>query len=586
MKRLIWLALIAAPLVALGYVAIVHSQKLGHPEMAPAAEPQLQDEAPPLKVQVTPWGPTQEMLDGAKTTLASQAQVRRALKGARSRMLSLELIVDDDKTDEKPNAEATPPNRYRGIFYDYTNNVTIVAESSFDRPEQVNVTTTSWQPQPSAEEMDEALEILKADPTLGPGLLDERVQAYPPMPPLYFPEKSKGKTERIINVGLLAKDASDKSVERANEVVAVNLSQQTVLRFPSGAPPTSKASPTASCGPASSGSSTGRGVAGQFNFVITDPADGSEVWNFLAIRPSASSGVDASGIELQNVKYKGKLVLKRAHVPILNVQYDGNTCGPFRDWEYAESQFNADPTNGTTVTPGVRSCTVPATTQLDTSVDSGNFQGIAFYGSGASVTLVSEMSAGWYRYISEWNFSKDGVIGPRFGMGATLNSCTCNGHVHHAYWRFDFDIDNSSPNRVVEGGPPRPRLPLDGVIKNEMRRYRDHKGIFWTIENPNTHDAYKIVPNLNDGTAISDAYGGGDLWFLSYSATEIDDSGVASSTAAGLNSFVNGQKMQNTDLVVWYGIHIDHNRAGGQIMGHPNIAGQFVAGPDLVPVHW
>jgi hypothetical protein len=578
MKRWFLVSMLAVPLVALLCVAIVHSQRMDHSEMTVA-----QDEPQTMKVQVTPWGPTQEMLDGAAARLAQQSQVRRYLKGTRSRMLSLDLILEDEKASSDP----APPNRYRGTFYDYTNNLTIVAESSFDRPEQVNVTVSAWQPLPSQEEMDEAVDILKADPKLGPALLDERVQVYPPMPPLYMAgANSKGRVERAINIGLRATDPSDKTVERSNEVVAVNLSRRTVLRFTAGAPPTSKASPEASCGPNAGGSSTGRGVAGQFQFLIND-TDGTELWSFLGIRPSASSGVDASGIELQNVKYKGKLVLKRAHVPILNVLYDGNTCGPFRDWEYSENQFDADPANGTTVAPGVRSCTVSPTTQLESGVDTGNFQGIAFYNKDDSVILVSEMAAGWYRYISEWGFGRDGTIRPRFGMGATINSCTCNGHVHHAYWRFDFDIDNSSPNRILEERS-NAIIPLPGGnnINTELKRYRDKKGLYWVVENPNTHDAYKIVPNVNDGTAQNDTYGGGDLWFLSYNAAEIDDSNVRTSTAANLTAFVNGQKIVNSDLVVWYGIHIDHNRAGGQIMGHPNISGQFVAGPDLIPLRW
>lgn len=575
MKRWFLLSVIAVPLVALLCVAIVKSQRMDHAEMKLE-----QDDAQAMKVEVTPWGPTQEMLDGAAARLARHSQVRRYLKGTRSRMLSLELVVND----EKDSSESTPPNRYRGTFYDYTNNLTVVADSSFDRPETVDVTVSAWQPLPSNEEMDEAVDILKADPRLGPALLDERVQIYPPMPPLYFPANAKGRVERTINVGLLAKDATDKSVERANEVVAVNLSRRSVLRFAAGAPLTSKAAPAASCGPSASGSSTGRGIAGQYQFVITN-SDGTELWSFLAIRPSASSGQDASGIELQRVKFRGKVVLKRAHVPILNVLYDGNTCGPYRDWEYAESQFNADPANGTTVTPGVRSCTVPATTQLDTAVDSGNFQGIAFYSSGDAIILVSEMSAGWYRYISEWGFHKDGTISPRFGMGATINSCTCNGHVHHAYWRFDFDIDGSSPNRVREvGASLRPVPPTN--INYELRSYRVNRSAYWLVENSNTLNSYRIAPNINDGTALNDTYGGGDLWFLGYNSAEIDDHLVRTSTAANLNAFVNNQKIMDTDLVVWYGIHIDHNRAGGQIMGHPNISGQMVAGPDLIPVRW
>lgn len=582
MKRWLFVSVLALTAsVVLVYAALASqratnvagSQRGSGVREAPAVQAQT-------TVQVMPWGPTQEMLDEASMRLTKNAQVRRYLKGARSRLVSFELLV----ADEKSGAEPTPPSRYRGTFYDYTNNQTIIAESSFERPDVVDVTVSGTQPLPSPEELEEAVEILKSDPTLGPALLDERLRFYPPMPPLYLATKSKGRVERTVNVGLVAKDPADKTIERANEVVAVNLSRQTVLRFADGAPPTSKAAPNATCGPVSGGSSTARGVAGQYQFTIND-AEGTQLWSFLAIRPSASTGAEASGIELQQVKYKGKLLLKRAHVPILNVSYDGNTCGPFRDWQYAESQFNADPANGVNVAPGVRSCTVPATTQLDTSVDTGNHQGIAFYTQGEETILVSELSAGWYRYISEWRFRADGTLSPRYGMGATANSCTCNGHVHHAYWRLDFDIDGNTPNRVTEFNNSARPDPINPTYSTELKRYRS-KSMYWIVKNPTTGRSYQIIPNSNDGTALDDAYGKGDVWVLQYSKSEIDDSFVRTNTSANLDAFVNAQSVLDTDLVVWYGIHINHNRPGGHIMGHRYISGELVAGPDLAPFRW
>ncbi|MGB8507490.1 MAG: hypothetical protein WCD76_03715 [Pyrinomonadaceae bacterium] len=585
MKRWLLFSVFTLPLVSLLVCTAVFPTRATN--FSEAKRGNAPGDAEPMKVEVKPWGPTQEMLDEASARLAKHAQVRRYLKGTRYRLLSFDLVLPD----EKASAELIPPSRYRGTFYDYTNDLTIVAEGSFDRPETVVVTTAATQPLPSNEELDEAAAILKSDPKLGPAILDERVGVYHPMPPLYTPEKSRGRAERIVNVGLMAKDSSDKSVERTNEVVAVNLSRRTVLRFAEGAPPTSRAVNAATCGGSSSGSSTGRGVAGQYLFKI-NAQDGTKLWSFLAIRPSASSGADASGIELQNVYYRGRLVLKRAHVPILNVQYDSNLCGPYRDWEYAESAFSADPTNGTTVTPGVRSCTIPATTQLDTDVDVGNFQGIAYYTQGDATILVSEMSAGWYRYISEWGFHADGTISPRFGMGATANSCTCNGHHHHAYWRFDFDIDGSSPNRVLEssenstGGITLKPLPLYIPITTEAKRYRKNL-LPYVVDNPVTRHSYQIRPNFNDGTAVTDTYGGGDMWFLNYSATELDDSTVRTGTAANLDAFVNNQPISTGgDLVVWYAIHVGHYHTGAPGVGENSITGELVAGPDLVPMRW
>jgi len=42
------------------------------------------------------------------------------------------------------------------------------------------------------------------------------------------------------------------------------------------------------------------------------------------------------------------------------------------------------------------------------------------YVQGQEVVLVSEMEAGWYRYVSQWRLHTDGTIRPRFGI---LGSC-------------------------------------------------------------------------------------------------------------------------------------------------------------------
>jgi len=52
------------------------------------------------------------------------------------------------------------------------------------------------------------------------------------------------------------------------------------------------------------------------------------------------------------VDYKGKRVLYRGHVPILNVKYDGDACGPYRDWQNEESMIQAPA--GNDVAPGFR----------------------------------------------------------------------------------------------------------------------------------------------------------------------------------------------------------------------------------------
>jgi len=541
-----------------------------------------------LTVHVTPWGPTQEQIDAVTSKLPRRGSLMKLLGKVRYRMLSLDLINPDDKTTDAP----APPDRYRATFYDYTNNRTIYADGSFSDPNALALTISDYQPLPSNDEYKDAVKILRSDPRFSAALVAGRLQPYQTMPPLIYTEKSPaGRVERTMTVGLMAKDPSDPNLDRTNEVLAVNLAERKIIRYDDGAPPTSAAVPTVSCGPPSSGqSTTSRGTAGQYQFSIMQ--GNTELWSFLAIRPAASSGQNASGIELMNVKYLGRSVLKRAHVPIFNVKYDSDVCGPYRDWAYQENMFVANGTDVPGTNSGVRDCgTAIATTILDTGNDTGTFRGIAFYTEGGKVVLVSELTAGWYRYISEWSFHTDGTISPRFGYGATSNSCVCAGHHHHAYWRFDFDIGGTD-NRVFEVRGGLNSFP----ITTEAKRARNSSGtITWLVQNPATGAAYMIKPNDNDGQADKDStgYARGDLWVLRYRSTELDDSGVATSTQAGLDGFVNNESVDDKDLVVWYGAHFDHLDGMNAVternmtpQGINSISGEHVHGPDLVPVRW
>jgi hypothetical protein len=163
----------------------------------------------------------------------------------------------------------------------------------------------------------------------------------------------------------------------------------------------------------------------------------TRLWRFLARRPAGSSGTNGSGIELRYVDYRDKRVLWRAHLPLLNVKYDGDACGPYLDWQNEESPFQAD---GVDLVPGFRLCNTPAKSILESGSDNGNFTGVAVFVDGQEVVLLSEMEAGWYRYISSWRFHVDGTIRPRFGFSAVRWHCVCKTHHHHCYWRFDFDI--------------------------------------------------------------------------------------------------------------------------------------------------
>jgi len=490
--------------------------------------------------------------------------LQRYLAGKNYRLLSFDFLESGVK-----KTTPQPPNRYRAIFFNYFSNTAIIATGSFT-DETVAVTLSLEQPNPSPEEFDAAVNILMRDPNLGDAIRDGSLQPYPPMPPLVDIDQPVNKVERTLTVGLLPKDPKWK-----NEVVGVNMIRETVSRYIDGAPRTSYAV-QANCGVASAGqSTTSAGTPGQFEVVISRGPE--EIWRFICIRPSASSGNNRSGIELRDVRFRGKMVLSRANAPILNVQYYQNLCGPFRDWSWQEGMFVANGTDVPNTNGGIRICSDEPETVLDNGTDTGNYRGVAIFDR-EEVTLVSELNAGWYRYISKWIFHDDGVISPRFGFGATTNSCVCNGHIHHVYWRFDFDVATAANNSIAEF--------TQGVLKDidtESMRPRVGGDEYWKVSNTVSGETVIIRPGPLDGNY--DKFGQGDLWLLrSHFPSEIDDSGQPTggcSTCAHLNPMLNSESIVGQDVVVWYGGHWIHDHFDGP-SGANHADGPHVNGPDLI----
>ena len=533
-----------------------------------------------LKLKIEPRGPDQARIDAVSRTLSEHPTVREFLGKAHSRMLFFELI--EPEVELKPARPSPPPDQYRATFFDYSNNRTICVEGSLKQPKRVKVSESGFQPLPGRGEFEAAVKILEKDEYLGAGIREGQLQPSPAMPPIIDIESPDGRSERTISVELLPLAAG-----AGHEIVGVNLVRRSVVRFAERAPLGAVAH-NPICGiPYVQQATANKGDAGQV--WVTVSQGNTVLWKFLAVRPAASSGTRSSGVELRYVDYRGKRVLYRAHVPILNVRYDNDACGPYRDWQYEEGMIQA---NGIDVAPGFRLCNAPATTILDTGSDAGNFLGVAIYVQGQEVVLVSEMEAAWYRYISEWRLHANGTIRPRFGFSARTNSCVCNVHHHHPYWRFDFDIRTAGNNRVREYNDP----PLAGrshwhTKMFEIQRPRDPaRKRKWRVENTVTGEGYEIIPGPDDGVATASPdwpYPRGDVWFLRYRGSELDDGvncttgGFGCVTEANLDGFVNGEAINNHDVVVWYAGHVTHDVAHEK-------PGEFghICGPDLKPVNW
>ena len=542
----------------------------------------------PLDIKVLPWGPTQSDVDAAKLRVSQSAAVQNALKGTKNRLVAFEYVENSSASKSQP----TPvPTHFRVIFYDYTNDRALIAENDFAGKETVTIREADFDPGVGGDELEAAFEMVKRDPKLGKLYNANHLEIYEAMPPV-----SNLNGERLVNIGFKNLETGE------NQVIGVSFKNAKLVYYENNAPPTARAEPDA-CGIPSAGQgSTGEGVAGQYQLSVSQ--GGSPLWEMLVIRPSSSSGRlgERSGLEIRDVKYKGKSLMKRGHVPVLNVQYVNNVCGPFRDWQYAEGYFQV-PTEGTTYPNGPDGGIALvgegqiATTSVETRNDMGNFRGVAIYnqdvGYGNEIVMVTEMNAGWYRYIMEWRFAPDGTIRPRYGFGSVTNSCVCSARTHHVYWRFDLDIvqPNNKIFKVERGRKFLTPISTEAAI---FRKYQLNRGFL--IQNSDGDEAYQITPGDSDGSVtnaagvLTDTFGAGDFWLLRFKGTpgapgELDDPNTSS--AANFAPWVNNESLVNQDLVIWYGAHEYRFDDASRTKSSPDVlTGNHIVGPDLRAVRW
>jgi Copper amine oxidase, enzyme domain len=531
---------------------------------------------PEITVKVRPFGPSTDRLAEIGERVVAQARVREFLGRSRARLLYVEALENLDDKPRRPR----PPDRFRATIYDDTNHRTVLADGSIDDLRRLTLTESAVPPAPSDAEFAAAVKLVRRDDTLGAAVAAGLLEPYQPIPALHLVELPDGRIRRRIAVGLLPRDAAE-----SHTVVAVDVARREIIRVEDEVLREGGPQARGLCGvPRDANQSTaGKGTAGQVSVTVSQ--GGQTLWRFLAVRPAASSGTNGSGIELRYVDYMGKRVLYRAHVPILNVKYNANACGPYRDWQYQEGMIQSQ---GIDVAPGFRFSSGPALTIMDTGSDTGTFLGVGIYILFNEVVFVSEMEAGWYRYITQWRLGTNGTIRPRFGFAAVEHPCVCNVHHHHVYWRLDFDIRTAGNNRVREFNDP----PLFGnqnwhTKSFEVRRPRDPgRARRWRVENTSSGEGYDIIPQLDDGlaAAMPDApFGRGDVWILRYRGSEIDDGVVAIGPPyeADIDRWINGEAISDHDVVVWYGAHFTHDVShhGPALHGH-------ILGPDLKPVNW
>lgn len=518
----------------------------------------------PSNIRISPVGPSAERIQSA-----IQASMPHAARGAnpRQRLLAFHLLPPaDDRTG--------PSNRFRATVYDYDQEEAVSITGDLDSTDAEINRAQGRQPLPDWEEFQAAVAILRADPELGPAVTSGALTPYRPMPPVVHNRLPDGTRERAVTVGLLPTG----DFELLHQIVAVSPNRQEVKKFENGAPNNSFAGEVI-CGPASAGQpTTPRGTPGIYE--VVQEIDGEEIWRMLVVRPAASSGTNGSGVELYGVHYRGQEILKRAHAPILNVRYESDFgCGPaYRDWIHEEGMFWAE---GEDVAEGFRRCHTPPQTIFDTGNDEGIFRGVALYETDDDLLLVSELEAGWYRYKSEWRFTRNGVIQPRFGFAGIADSCICQVHHHHVYWRFHFASGAAGGSHVeqVEDTAAGAGAGVELLRYETRRQISRQTNRNWRIRATDAGQGYALIPGANDG-ASDPTFGVGDVWCLRYHPEEYDDFQEFSTdpdyARAQIDWYNDGESIEGQEVVIWYAGHFRHDEGDHDDTPH-------IVGPDLVP---
>jgi hypothetical protein len=136
-----------------------------------------------------------------------------------------------------------------------------------------------------------------------------------------------------------------------------------------------------------------------------------------------------------------------------------------------------------------------------------------------------------------WTFRLDGTIEPRFAFTAAASACSSHSHVHHVYWRFDFDLGGEAA-----GGA--------GQEREEMRRVGVGRKPPVSVVDPKARRGYSLIPGPEAYAQPADPSSVGDVWVLAPKPGELTDSG--SGCAIDFSGMLDGEMLDGGRRVVWY----------------------------------
>jgi len=258
------------------------------------------------------------------------------------------------------------------------------------------------------------------------------------------------------------------------------------------------------------------------------PDNGHVEWEGWSLDYEISGLFD--GMSLKNVNFNGNKILERASLPVMNVYYEDNDCGP-----YADRLGGAEPITAREIT----------------------------YGGERWIEIGMEDTIGAYVMYQVFYLSENGVIDAHiFSKGLQCQTY----HEHLPFWRLDFDIDGYQNDQIL-------RRQAGGLLVESTEFDRradaaiDHG---WVVQDSVTGSSVAI--NFDDGTwnvpgsvvPITD-YDKNRVYGRAYKSNEGEWSGGPTRDYKVGNE---GENIDSADVVLWYTGWMPHSPDEGENLWH------------------
>ncbi len=141
-------------------------------------------------------------------------------------------------------------------------------------------------------------------------------------------------------------------------------------------------------------------------------------------------------------------------------------------------------------------------------------------------------------------------------------------HIHHPYWRLDFDVEGAPHGRVyLHTNYGWAYYLREG---NDLKDPANNKA--WYVANNQTGRGVWVTPGPHDGKA--DGFSRLDVGIRVYHPWEDKNPWKGKGAAWSDLPFANNEDVTDTDVVLWYVSHLAHSHHGGGPTYHET-------GPDM-----